>query len=151
MWKRLRLHLFLKIDLRDRERPRFCCSTYLCIHWLILACALTGDWTHSLRLLRRCSWPGTEAPSLFWKYTHTHTHTMNKCMPLKVTKNRMLPWLVLLSGLSAFLQTYGSPVWLSFRAHAWVVGQVPSRGHARGNHTLTFFSLFLLSFPSKNK
>ena len=31
-------------------------------------------------------------------------------MPLKVTKNRMLPWLVLLSGLSAFLQTYGSPV-----------------------------------------
>ena len=29
---------------------------------------------------------------------------------------------------------------LSGRAHAWVVGQVPSRGHVRGNH-LMFLSL----------
>ena len=28
---------------RKRERERFICSTYLCIHWLLLACALTGD------------------------------------------------------------------------------------------------------------
>ena len=27
------------------------------------------------------------------------------------------------------------------RAHAWVVGQIHSRGHVRGNHTLMFFSL----------
>ena len=30
---------------RDRERERetsICCSTYLCIHWLILICPLTG-------------------------------------------------------------------------------------------------------------
>ena len=27
------------------------------------------------------------------------------------------------------------------RAHAWVVSQVPSRGHMRGNHTLMFPSL----------
>ena len=32
------------------------------------------------------------------------------------------------------------------RAHAWVAGQVPSRGHSRGNHTLMFLSLPL--FPS---
>ena len=25
-----------------------CCSTYLCIHWLILVCALTGDPTCNL-------------------------------------------------------------------------------------------------------
>ena len=39
------------------------------------------------------------------------------------------------------------------RAHAWVVGQVPSRGCARGNHTLMFFSSCLPpSLPlSKNK
>ena len=39
------------------------------------------------------------------------------------------------------------------RAHAWVVGQVPRRGHMRGNHTLMFLSLsfFLLSPLSKNK
>ena len=34
--------------------------------------------------------------------------------------------------------------WLgaSISAHAWVVGQVPSRWHLRGNHTLMFLSLF---------
>ena len=29
------------------------------------------------------------------------------------------------------------------RAHAWVVGQVHSRGRTRGNHTLMFLSLLL--------
>ena len=39
------------------------------------------------------------------------------------------------------------------RAHAWVVGQVPSRWHERGNHTLMFLplSLSLPSPLSKNK
>ena len=44
------------------------------------------------------------------------------------------PWLVRLSGLSASLQTKGSPVGFPVRAQAWVAGQVPSRGHARDNH-----------------
>ena len=38
------------------------------------------------------------------------------------------PWLVWLSGLSAGLQTQGSPVGFPVRAHAWVAGQVPNRG-----------------------
>ena len=33
------------------------------------------------------------------------------------------------------------------RAHAWVAGQAPSRGHMRGNHALMFLS-FSFSFPS---
>ena len=33
------------------------------------------------------------------------------------------------------------------RAHAWVAGQVPSEGCARGNHTLMFLSLFSLPSP----
>lgn len=34
---------------RQREREtRISCSTYLCIHWLILECALTGDWTRNI-------------------------------------------------------------------------------------------------------
>ena len=63
------------------------------------------------------------------------------------------PWLVWLSGLSAGLQTKGSLDRFPVRAHAWVVGQVPSRGGARGNHTLMFLSLpFSLPSPlSKNK
>ena len=62
-------------------------------------------------------------------------------------------WLVWLSGLSASLQTKGLLVQFPVRAHAWIVGQVPSGGHVRGNHTLMFLSLSfsLLSPLSKNK
>ena len=67
-------------------------------------------------------------------------------------KNDFGPWLVWLSGLSAGQQTKGSLVRVPVRAHAWVVGQVPSRGRARGNHTLMFLSLsFSLPPLSKNK
>ena len=38
--------------------------------------------------------------------------------------------------------------WFPGRAHAWVEGQVPSRGQVRGNHTLMFLSL---SFPLLEK
>ena len=53
------------------------------------------------------------------------------------------PWLVWLSGLSAGLWTKGSLVQFPVR----VAGQVPSRGHSRGNHTLMFLSLSF-SLPS---
>ena len=44
------------------------------------------------------------------------------------------------------LRTKGSLVQFPVRAHAWVAGQVPSRGCWRGNHTLMFLSLsFCLS------
>ena len=67
--------------------------------------------------------------------------------------NPQLAWLVWLSGLSTGVQTKGSLVRFPVRAHAWVAGQVCSRGHARGNHTLMFLSLsFSLPSPvSKNK
>ena len=56
-------------------------------------------------------------------------------------------WLVGLSGFSASLRTKGLLVQFPVRAHSWVAGQDPSRGHARGNHTLMF--LFLtFSHPS---
>ena len=45
--------------------------------------------------------------------------------------------------LGAGLRTKGSPVQFPVRAHAWVVGQVPSRGRTRGNHTLLFLFLSL--------
>ena len=48
----------------------------------------------------------------------------------------IFPWLVWLSGLSASLQTKGSPVQFPVRAHAWVLGWVPRGGCSRGNHTL---------------
>ena len=57
------------------------------------------------------------------------------------------PWLVWLSGLSTGLWTKGLLVWFPVRAHAWVVGQVPSGGCMRGNHTFLFLS-FSFSLPS---
>ena len=68
-------------------------------------------------------------------------------------KNNLEPWLVWLSGLSASLQTKGSPARFPVRAYAWVASQVPSGGCVRGNHTLLFLSLSfsLLSPLSKNK
>ena len=58
-----------------------------------------------------------------------------------------------LSGLSAGLQTKVSLVRFPVRAHAGVVGQVPSGGRLRGNHTLMLLSLsfFLSSLLSRNK
>ena len=67
------------------------------------------------------------------------------------------PWLLWLSGLSTSLQTEGSPVWFPVRAHAWVAGQVPSWGLARGNWSMYLsridvsLPLFLPTFPSLSK
>ena len=52
-----------------------------------------------------------------------------------------------LSELSVGLRTKGSSVQFPVREHAWVAGQVPSRGCTRGNHTLVFLSLSF-SVPS---
>ena len=54
------------------------------------------------------------------------------------------PWLVWLSGLSASLQTKGSPVQFPVRAHAWVSGQVPIWGvYERRLHIDVFLPPFL--------
>ena len=66
---------------------------------------------------------------------------------LDVFKMLVAPWLVWLSALSAELQNKGSLDQFPVRAHAWVVGQVPSRGCVESNHTLMFLS-FLLPFSS---
>ena len=47
------LTAFFKKLILEREEGReretlVCCSPYLCIHWLIFVCALTGDQTHNL-------------------------------------------------------------------------------------------------------
>ena len=60
------------------------------------------------------------------------------------------PWGVWLSDLSIGLWMKGFLTPFPVRAHAWVVGQVPSRGRVRGNHTLMFLSLSF-SLPSSLK
>ena len=36
---------------REKKEREFCCSTYLCIHCLILVCALSRDQTHNPSIL----------------------------------------------------------------------------------------------------
>ena len=81
-------------------------------------------------------------------YTYQRYFTRSIITPLKdmhsLNWNKELiekPWLVWLSGLSTGLQTKGSLVQFPVRAHAWVVGQIPSEGYERGNYTLVFLSL----------
>ena len=76
-----------------------------------------------------------------------------QCRPLLTTKifpspvefisliNHESPWLVWLNGLSAHLWTKGSRAPFPVREHTWVASQVPSRGRARGTHTMMFLSL----------
>ena len=45
------------------------------------------------------------------------------------------------------LQNKGSSVQFPVTAYVWVVGQVPSGGHMRGNHMLMFLP-FSFSLPS---
>ena len=68
-------------------------------------------------------------------------------MNFKEYKRSMEPWVVWLSGVSTGLQTKGLLVQFPVRAHAWVVGQVSSRGCSSRNHTLVFLSLSF-SLPS---
>ena len=44
----LSLLFFKKKILIDLRETSICCPTYWCIHWLILVCALTENWTHNL-------------------------------------------------------------------------------------------------------
>ena len=92
-------------------------------------------------------------------HTHTHTHTTKKfkkrereahtqikCQKRKILKNgSQLVWL---SGLTPGLQTKVLLLRFLIRAHAWVVGLVPSRGFWRSNHALVSFPLFLPHVPS---
>ena len=70
----------------------------------------------------------------------------NDVMTFKVLT--ALPWLMWLSGLGAGLKTERSPVWFPVRAHAWVLGQVPTWGCERGNWLVNLFHRdFLSLFP----
>ena len=53
-WIHLSLKYFFHLLILERERNNFCHSNYLCIHWLLLVCALTGDWTCNLGISGQC-------------------------------------------------------------------------------------------------
>ena len=54
-------------------------------------------------------------------------------------KKKYVLWL----GLGVVLQTQRSPVWFPVRAHAWVVGQIPTWGQARGNWSMLLCHIYV--------
>ena len=64
-WPRCLLFFFLifidffffleREGMEERKKYQFCCSTYLCIHWWLLTCALTGDRICKLGVYGKCS------------------------------------------------------------------------------------------------
>ena len=91
---------------------------------------------------------GLLAPLSHWTLSSLGTSDVSFSVPL--APSLMLVWL---TGLGAGLWTERLLLRFPVRARAWVVGLVPSRGCARGNHALMFPSLSF-SFPSslsKNK
>ena len=80
-----------------------------------------------------------------------HSLSLSLSLSYVLFRYSLQPWLVWLSGLSASLRTNGLPIRFPVRTHDWVSGQVPSRGCARGNHTLMFLSLSFSLPLSKNK
>ena len=75
-------------------------------------------------------------PLSVWAPVETHLDQV-------LHRNRLCPQLAWHSGLSSGLRTTGLLVRFPVRAHAWVSGQVPSRGHVRGSPTVMFLSLCL--------
>lgn len=43
------------------QKHQICCSLYLCIHWFILICTPTRNWTHNLSVLRQSTNWATKA------------------------------------------------------------------------------------------
>ena len=157
---------FSFIDFRERGRKGgrekktwICCSTYLFTHWLTLN--MCSDWGSNLQQAYQDSGL-IELPvgavllfktKAYFKFFYTlyfvlHVFYHDCELPLR---NEIKLWLVWFSGSSAGLQSKGLLIRFLVRAHAWVAGQVPNWGHARGNHTLMLLSLSL-SYPfSKDK
>ena len=88
------------------------------------------------------------SPPLEW-----HTTSWREVVPNNVSKSTHTPgWCGSVDWVLT-CKPEGPRFDSQFRAHAWVAGQVPSRGPMRGNHTLTFLclSFSLPSFLKVNK
>ena len=65
-----------------------CCSTHLCIPWLLLVCALTGDWTHNLNVSEHYNWVARPAQfSLFLHCQPFCTHTLHWLLDNRASSN----------------------------------------------------------------
>ena len=114
--------------------------------------ALGSLWIHDLKrlslpmFLLHCALPFATIFFFYYAKLRSHYDNTNHCLQHIRNSNKM-PWLVWLSGLSPGQWTKGSLVQFPVRADAWAVGQVPSKGPMRGNHTICFSPSLSPSLP----
>ena len=112
-------------------------KTTMRYHFTPVRMAIINKWTNN-KCWRGCREKGILVPR-WWECRLVQPLWENSIEFPQKTKNGS--WLVWLSELSTRLQTKESSVRCPVMAHAWVMGQVPSRGCMSSNHTLMFFSL----------
>ena len=112
-----------------------------CYIWVVLLFSLFGSiWTFLLTRFIHWSWVllCPAAVKSIHKFLITviifYSSSSKIDIRLHFLKLQYSPQLVWLSGLSAGLQNKGWPIWFPVRTHAWVAGQVPSRGRTRETH-----------------
>ena len=63
------------------------CSTYLCIHWLLLVCSLIGDWTHNLGVSGQCSNQLSQGQRGYWNTSCDFKNILQISFPLFTYKS----------------------------------------------------------------
>ena len=135
--------------------PGWCGS----VDWVPI-CKSKGHWFDSQLGLMPSLWVrppvgGVQEATTHWCFSPSFSPSLSLSLKINLKKSFSKTVQRALAGVAEWiecgLRTKGSPVQFPVRVHAWVAGQVPSRGRVRGNHILIFLSL---SFPfplSKNK
>ena len=156
------MHLFyIVIILLNTVKKNFPPSPGWCgsVDWVPVCepkgCQFDSQSGHMLGLQARSTGGGVWQATTHWYFSPSFY------LPSPVPKDKKIKSLEklnhALAGVAQWiergLQTKGLPVLFPVRPHAWVIGQVPSSGCVRGNHTLIFLSLSFsfLSPLSKNK
>ena len=79
----------------------------------------------------------------FQYYSSTYRITINQSIFVTIFLRKLC--LSALAGMAQWIERWPAnqrvTSWFPVGAHTWVAGQVPCRGHVRGNHTLMFPSL----------
>ena len=125
MWLTLILFLISNWYQEEKHNHIYVCvyiQPYIGVHIHIYTHTLTHIYVHVLPL------PGTAScpePIYSACYDLPTTERPDENDSFKLL---LAPWLVWLSGLSASLQIQRSLIPFPVRTHAWVAGQVPSRG-----------------------
>ena len=114
----------------ERERETcICYSVYLCIHWLTLTCALTGDGTCNPGALGRCSnWLSHWPRAIFFR-KHFIYFFLERGEGREKQRERNIDWL-----------PFEGPDW-EFNKVLFILGENAQLSHTSQDRTLEFLAI----------